>query len=134
MINKFEEQYFKVGRVVRTANGTHYLITEVELPDGYGKTLKYINLNNGCFEQIPDYNKNGLSRNITSVGLDIDKIYESWSCEHTIFINDQRLIADHIQDAVDYEEKPNQRERLRQSLNKLDDEMNDLYYKLMKED
>lgn len=130
MKNKFEEKYFKIGRVVKVANGTYYLITKIE----YGPSFRYINLNNGLFEQIPDYNKDGLSRDITSVGLDIDKIYESWTCEHAVFTNDQRLIADHMQDAASYEEKCRQREALRASLDKLKDETNDLYYKLMKED
>ena len=134
MKNKFEKQYLEVGNVVRVANGTYYLITEVELPDGYGKTLKYINLVNGEFQQIPEYNKNGLSRNITSADLDIDKIYDGWSCEHVLFTNDQYLLVDHMQDAANYEEKCRQRDALQKSLNKLDDEINDLYYKLMKED
>lgn len=134
MKNKFEEQYFEVGNVVRVANGTYYLVTEVELPDGYGQTLKYINLVSGKFQQIPQYNKNGLSRDITSADLDIEKIYDSWSCEHVVFTNDPFLIAEHMQDAADYEEKCRKKDVLRESLNKLNDEINDLYYKLMKED
>lgn len=134
MKNQFAKQYFEVGNVVRVANGTYYLITEIELPDGYGKTFEYINLVNGKFQQIPEYNKNGLSRDITSAGLDIDKIYESWSCEHVIFTNDQHLLIDHMQDAANYEEKCHQREALRKSLNKLNDAINDLYNKLMQED
>lgn len=134
MKNKFKEQYFEVGNVVEVANGTYYLITKIELPDGYGKIFKYINLVNGEFQQIPEYNKNGLSRDITSAGLDIDKIYDSWNCEHVIFKNDQFLIAEHMQNAENYEEKLYQREMLRQSLNKLDDEINDLYNKFSREE
>ena len=46
MKNKFEEKYFKIGRVVKVANGTYYLITKIE----YGPSFRYINLNNGLFE------------------------------------------------------------------------------------
>ena len=134
MKNKFKEQYFKVGRVIKVVNGTYYLITEIELPDGYGRTFQYINLENGKFEQIPDYNKDGLTRSISSVYLDVAEIYADWRCGEIIFTNNTTLVSDHIQDAVDYEEKCRQREALRESLDKLDDEMNDLYYKLMKED
>ena len=134
MKNKFEAQYFKIGRVVRVADDTYYLITEIELPDGYGRTLKYINLENGNFEQIPDYNKDGLTRYISLTHLDVSEIYDSWKCETIIFTNSAALIEEHMKDAEDYEEKCYQREVIRESLNKLNDEMNDLYYKLMKED
>ena len=134
MKNKFEEQYFKVGRVVKVADGTYYLITEIELPDGYGRTLKYINLENGDFEPIPNYNKDGLTRSIHDVHLDVSEIYKDWMCRTIIFTNSAALIEDHMKDAEDYEEKCYQREALRESLNKVNDEMNDLYYKLMKED
>lgn len=134
MKNKFEAQYFKIGRVVRVADGTYYLITEIELPDGYGPALKYINLENGDFEQIPEYNKDGLTRSISSTHLDVSEIYDNWKCGTTIFTNSAALLEDHMKDAEDYEEKCYQREVLRESLNKLNDEMNDLYYKLMKED
>lgn len=132
MNNKFEEQYFQVGRVVKVADGTYYLITEVELP--YGQTLKYINLENGNFEQIPAYNKNGLTRAMGLLRLDVSEIYEDWKREKIIFTNSAALIKDHMQDAEDYEEKCHQRNALRELLDKLDNEMNDLYYKFMKED
>lgn len=134
MKNKFEAQYFKIGRVVRVADGTYYLITEIELPDGYGPALKYINLENGNFEQIPDYNKDGLTRSITSTYLDVSEIYDNWKCGTIIFTNSAALLEDHMKDAETYEEQCRQREALRESLNKLTDEMNDLYYKFMKED
>lgn len=134
MKNKFEEQYFKIGRVVKVADGTYYLITEIELPDGYGPTLKYINLENGNFEQVPDYTKNGLTRAMGLLHLDVSEIYEDWKCEKIIFTNSAALIESHMQDAADYEEKCRQRDALRELLNNLNDEMNDLYYKLMKED